>query len=417
MKAFWWAAVSVVAVLVTGEQPARADGRFSVGISINYVDDFYEPLRTHGHWVNLRPYGRCWYPAYVGADWRPYADGHWEWTDRGWYWVSDEAWGWATYHYGRWMWDAYYGWVWVPGTEWGPAWVAWRENPDYIGWAPLPPDCDYGPDGFLMIERVRWTPRWFTFVEHRHFCAPVRPHVIVVNQTIINQTVNITKVQRVERDTVVHHSGPRLDAVEKRTGTRVQETRAEDLWRRRSEQVVERATTTRATPPPVLAPVVKPAPSTPPTVKFTPPVPEERRSARTGRETVAPTVAPSPPPAPATEPPVTTTRPRWQPPTVIRGTTPDTPPPATTEPPPTTSPERSFTGRQRWTPPPATPTVPTPAPTERPPERSYRDERGNRDERGDSHRGNHGRRDDENDGNDRRRDGATNAVPPYFRGR
>ena len=36
------------------------------------------------------------------ADWRPYADGYWAYTDSGWTWVSYEDFGWATYHYGRW---------------------------------------------------------------------------------------------------------------------------------------------------------------------------------------------------------------------------------------------------------------------------------------------------------------------------
>ena len=31
------------------------------------------------------------------------------------------------------------GWCWVPGTLWGPAWVAWRAGRVNVGWAPLPP--------------------------------------------------------------------------------------------------------------------------------------------------------------------------------------------------------------------------------------------------------------------------------------
>src|SRR5204862_3154686 len=61
----------------------------------------------------------------------------------GWTWASYEPYGWATYHYGRWVLDPYYGWVWVPGTVWAPAWVAWRESPDYIGWAPLGPEVGW----------------------------------------------------------------------------------------------------------------------------------------------------------------------------------------------------------------------------------------------------------------------------------
>ena len=28
----------------------------------------------------------------------------------------------------------------MPDTVWGPAWVAWRQGDDFVGWTPLPPD-------------------------------------------------------------------------------------------------------------------------------------------------------------------------------------------------------------------------------------------------------------------------------------
>ena len=34
----------------------------------------------------------------------------------------------------------------MPGTVWGPAWVTFRSAPDYIGWAPLPPEADWDYD-------------------------------------------------------------------------------------------------------------------------------------------------------------------------------------------------------------------------------------------------------------------------------
>ena len=76
----------------------------------------------------------------MANDWRPYRDGHWVWTDRGWYWDSNEPFGWATYHYGRWTRLRGTGWCWVPGRQWAPAWVSWRESSDHVGWAPLPPE-------------------------------------------------------------------------------------------------------------------------------------------------------------------------------------------------------------------------------------------------------------------------------------
>src|SRR5947207_680047 len=99
---------------------------FSAGIQINSPGDFYEPLSPYGEWVNFSTYGRCWRPTQVDADWRPYSNGHWEWTDAGWYWQSDEPWAWACYHYGSWANDPSYGWVWIPATDWAPSWVTWR---------------------------------------------------------------------------------------------------------------------------------------------------------------------------------------------------------------------------------------------------------------------------------------------------
>jgi len=63
-------------------------------VVIQQDDDFVQPLSPYGDWVTVADYGRCWRPARVEAGWRPYANGHWELTPDGWYWVSDEPWAW-----------------------------------------------------------------------------------------------------------------------------------------------------------------------------------------------------------------------------------------------------------------------------------------------------------------------------------
>ena len=103
-------------------------------------DVFYDRLSPDGQWFYDDDYGYVWQPkvAVSESSWRPYSDGHWVWTVRGWCWVSNEDFGWATYHYGRWVCVAGTGWVWRPGDEWAPAWVSWRQSDDdaYCGWAP-----------------------------------------------------------------------------------------------------------------------------------------------------------------------------------------------------------------------------------------------------------------------------------------
>jgi hypothetical protein len=119
--------LTLTAVLATGlcvaGFHARADLEVSASVQIHARADFYAPLTPHGVWFDFGPHGRCWRPAHVAVEWRPYCEGSWEWTDCGWYWVSDEPWGWACYHYGTWVDDPTYGWVWVPDVELAPGWV------------------------------------------------------------------------------------------------------------------------------------------------------------------------------------------------------------------------------------------------------------------------------------------------------
>ena len=108
------------------------------GQNIASVELFYEPLARYGRWADTR-FGYAFIPA-VQDGWRPYVNGRWG-DNR--LWISADPWGWATDHYGRWGFDDRAGWVWVPGTEWAPSWVAWREDDQVAGWAPIPPGVSY----------------------------------------------------------------------------------------------------------------------------------------------------------------------------------------------------------------------------------------------------------------------------------
>src|SRR5437899_1908013 len=81
---------------------ATAYHEVSASFEITAESDFYDPLAAQGTWAEVGGYGRCWRPVGVEVGWRPYCYGRWELTDCGWFWVSDEPWGWACYHYGRW---------------------------------------------------------------------------------------------------------------------------------------------------------------------------------------------------------------------------------------------------------------------------------------------------------------------------
>ncbi len=205
-------------------------------------DVFYNGLADDGDWYNTPEYGYVWQPfvAYKTDKWRPYSDGYWAQTDDGWTWVSYENFGWATYHYGRWTRLKDTGWVWVPGYDWGPGWVSWRTNDDYVGWAPLPPKVEEGVYEGRVVDSHRQQaeqidyndvepeeagygtnvdvqydigPANYCFVETRNFGAPVLGEVILPPQqnfVFIERTRNVTNIYyRRERDrTVVYNNGP-----------------------------------------------------------------------------------------------------------------------------------------------------------------------------------------------------------------
>jgi hypothetical protein len=181
-------------------------------VSVNF---FYDNLNG-GNWYQVADYGYVWQPdAATSAEWRPYTDGYWAYTDVGWTWVSYEDFGWATYHYGRWVRLEDYGWCWVPGYEWGPAWVSWRTGGNYIGWAPLPPEGR----GEIVYESRPITghvdvefgigPAYYNFIDVRFIGEPVlRGHFYDYNQNVVymNNTVNVTNITY--NNSVVYNYGP-----------------------------------------------------------------------------------------------------------------------------------------------------------------------------------------------------------------
>ena len=145
---------------------------------------FYDGLSPYGRWVDYPGYGNVWVPMDQGF--RPYySNGHWAYTSYGWTWVSGYEWGWATFHYGRWFQDNNYGWVWTPGYEWAPAWVSWRSDNQYYGWAPI------GPSGrYEDIDDRHWAFVRHEYINQRninnYYINQQNNRNIINNTTIIN---------------------------------------------------------------------------------------------------------------------------------------------------------------------------------------------------------------------------------------
>lgn len=160
---------------------------------------FYAPLDPLGDWFETDRYGFVWRPhAAQEHSWRPYADGRWLFTDYGWTWQSNEPFGWAVYHYGRWTRLPEVGWIWVPGSEWAPAWVAWRwHRPrQFVGWAPLPPEAQ-SAKGFNTKVDAEFDigPNSYAFLPMADFDAPTYAGKFVPSsqlREIMPLTTNVT---------------------------------------------------------------------------------------------------------------------------------------------------------------------------------------------------------------------------------
>ena len=213
MKAIFEKLMMLICMVVftTWMMPGNLQAQPGAGVSYQV---FYDELSPYGQWMEDPSYGYVWIPA-VQNDFRPYcSEGHWVMTEYGNMWVSDYPWGWAPFHYGRWTFDRFYGWVWIPGREWGPAWVTWRSNNAYYGWAPM------GPGVSLMMSFESYTPPedWWIFLPpaylHHHHWHDYY-HEDRNNITIINQTTVINNTYTENNHTYV--TGPRADQVKRLT--------------------------------------------------------------------------------------------------------------------------------------------------------------------------------------------------------
>jgi len=203
---------------------------------------YYGALSPYGDWIYDSSHGWVWRPtvAVVDVGWRPYSQGgRWIYSDAGWYWNSYYSWGWAPFHYGRWHRSILHGWCWVPGYTWSPAWVMWRSNDHYAGWAPLPPGSHY-------VHGVGYTwggshvgfsfgfdlgHGWFTYCDyaylrhrrvHHHRVPDNRVAIIHNETTVVNNYVT-------ENNTTIINAGIPPAVIAEKTREPVQKMRIREL--------------------------------------------------------------------------------------------------------------------------------------------------------------------------------------------
>jgi len=192
---------------------------------------FYSSLSPYGNWIQINGGVNVWRPWNVRDGWAPYRYGHWIWTNDGWYWDSDEPYGYIVYHYGRWYYDDYYGWIWVPDYQWAPAWVEWRYDNDYIGWAPLPPYASFSVGFGISFTSSYYTPyQYYSFVSYRYMC---NPHVYnyYVNDSYKYRIYSGTKFRTNYgySDGRVINRGVDVDFIRQRSGDRIVERKIDGV--------------------------------------------------------------------------------------------------------------------------------------------------------------------------------------------
>lgn len=196
------------ASLTVGTLPAQAQAGPEGEVDL---ETFHRELSPFGKWFEHSRWGEVWRPD-VEDGWRPYTRGHWAWTDEhGWYWVAEEEWGWAPFHYGRWVFDDNEEeWLWIPGTEWAPAWVQWRESEDYVGWAPLPPDSelDGGSLRFnqTFYDNPRYSKYWVFAPPALIFVPGLYRHILPTSRhsTVWRSTRHVSLNHRFDRGRIYH---------------------------------------------------------------------------------------------------------------------------------------------------------------------------------------------------------------------
>ncbi len=199
---------AAIVTTTTGSAPAVAQAGPEGEVDL---ETFHRELAPYGKWFEHPRYGEVWRPD-VENDWRPYTRGHWSWTDdHGWYWVAEEEWGWAPFHYGRWVFDDNEEeWLWIPGTEWAPAWVQWRESEDTVGWAPLPPDSVLDGDSLRVNATAYDSPRysryWVFAAPAVMFLPGLYRHILPVSRysTVWRNTRHVGFHHRVDRGRIFH---------------------------------------------------------------------------------------------------------------------------------------------------------------------------------------------------------------------
>lgn len=155
----------------------------------------------------------------------PFNNGQWLYTNEGWYFKANTPQEELTSHYGRWAKDDELGWVWLPGKTYSPAWVDWRQNDDYVAWAPVPPN-KYIENDVLKTEDINENN--YTIVEKKHLIEPSvykyrYQYVENKNKILIKEMTKTDGV--IIKEKRIINKGPDISDIEDKTGKKIEQVK------------------------------------------------------------------------------------------------------------------------------------------------------------------------------------------------
>lgn len=173
-----------------------------------------------------------WRPSLTDASWKPYANGKWIYTDRGWLWASNDSHGFITHHYGRWFNSPKRGWIWMPGRVWSPAWVKWKLCENYVGWVPVNPNAKWRENNGveLMTDNYKHKETDWSFVGKENLVDEnVNTKVVPqnMNKELLGSSGEVSGIRKVTDG--VMNDGPDAKDISKRSGKEIMKMRIKNI--------------------------------------------------------------------------------------------------------------------------------------------------------------------------------------------
>jgi hypothetical protein len=161
----------------------------------------------------------------------PYTNGQWVHSDAGWYFKAPTPAEEIVSHFGRWVQSETEDWLWVPGRVWAPAWVDWKQNDNYVSWAPLPPSSFISSQSMnnSLIDDSK-----YVVVERKYFLEPAVYKYYVSSPGNVNKVL-VSELARTGGITILNNTitnqGPDVNVIQNIYGRVIEQVKINRVGR------------------------------------------------------------------------------------------------------------------------------------------------------------------------------------------